>query len=113
MKRETILWISVLTGPIVWFSSLEVNFALSPVLCGMQSKAPVYWVSIASLAITALSGMLAWRQWREVGRPNATPRFGPPSPLRWLAIAGMSLSCFSFLVILAQTVPIAILAGCE
>ena len=113
MKRAAMLWTGVLAGPAVWFLNLEANFALAPLACGAQSKAPLHLVSIASLAIAAIAGILAASQWRQL-----SDHYGGGSPvtemrLRGMAIAGITLSVLSFLVILAQSVPNVILAGCE
>lgn len=113
MKRDLALWTGVLAGPIVWLLSFEANYALAPWACIFQAKLALYLVSIAALILCAGSGMVAWRQWTELGREWPGTGGGALPRSRIMAIGGVLLSAMFFLVILAQAIPPVLLDACE
>ena len=113
MKRDVILWLAIVTGPLVWFTSMEANFALSHWACAYGWKPVLYVISLVALAITAGSGMAAWREWKQVGRDWAGEAGGAIPRSRALASGGVAISAMSFLVILAQSVVELVLGACQ
>lgn len=103
MKGTLALWTGLLTAPIVWFFSLEAKFVLAPWVCTFGWKWAAYAVSLIALAIIAAGGRIAWLQWQQVEgeRPRA------------MALGGVFLSAGFLIVLLAQTIPELVLAGCE
>ena len=105
MKSDLSLWIYVLAAPLVWFASLETNFALAAL--GPQGKPALYLISVAALVITASVGYLAWTNWRQLSNDgNAGSR-------RSLSMGAVVLSVMFFIVILAQALPNFLLKGDE
>jgi hypothetical protein len=113
MNRDTQLWAAVLTGPTIWFLSLLSNFALAPWACTLGWKPALFGVTLVALAITAVSGLLAWKLWRQAGLEMPGESGGAVAHERSLALAGVLLSAMFFLVILAQSVPSLVLGACE
>jgi hypothetical protein len=113
MTRNFALWTAILAGPIVWLVSFEANFALAPWACLFQAKLALYIVSILALVLAGGSGMLAWRQWSELGREQPGEGAGALPRSRIMALGGLLLSSLFFLVILAQAIPEVILQACE
>ncbi|MGA8026522.1 MAG: hypothetical protein WB992_05210 [Bryobacteraceae bacterium] len=113
MSRDAALWTGILAGPIVWLISFEANFALAPWACVFQWKLALYLVSIAALAVSAGSGILAWRQWTALGKEWPGDGGGALPRSRVMAIWGVLLSAMFFLVILAQAIPEVMLGACE
>ena len=113
MKRDFALWIGVLAGPVVWLCSFEANYALAPWACIFQAKLALYLVSLAALLLCAGSGMMAWRQWIELGREWPGGEGGTLPRSRIMAIGGVLLSAMFFLVILAQAIPEVLLEACQ
>jgi len=115
MRREAILWIGILVSPVIWFLSLEANFALAPLACSgqAQGKLLLYLVSGVSLILTAIAAALSYTEWQTSGQnaPGEQMHFWPRR--RAMALAGMGLSGLAFLVIIAQAIPTLMLAGCE
>jgi len=113
MNRDLALWIGLLAGPIAWLSSFEANFALVPWTCIWQGKLTLYLVSLAAFLIAGAAGLLAWRQWSELGR-EADPHGGDTlSRSRSMAFGGVILSSLSCLIIVAQAVVESILVACQ
>jgi hypothetical protein len=96
--RRLALGTGLILAPIVWFASLEANFALAPLACGRHGKRVLLFVSIAALALAAAGGLLAWTQRRFHRR---------------LAVSGAVISALFTIVILAQAIPNIVLEGCE
>jgi hypothetical protein len=113
MKRNLALWTGVLAGPIVWLLSFEANYALAPWACIFQTKLALYLVSLAALILCAGSGIIAWRQWIELGKEWPGTGGGAIPRSRIMAVGGVLLSAMFFLVILAQAIPAVLLEACE
>lgn len=113
MKRDIALWTGVLAGPIVWLCSFEANYALAPWACIFQAKLALYLISIAALVLCGASGMLAWRQWNELGREWPGGGGGALPRSRIMAIGGVLMSAMFFLVVLAQAIPEVVLESCQ
>ncbi len=112
-ERELLLWTGVLAGPVIWFASLLAGFALAPWACTFGWKPAMYAVSAAALALAAAAGLLAHRQWHQLGRADAGEAGGILPSARALAAGGMALSALFFLTILAQAITEFILGACE
>jgi hypothetical protein len=113
MGRDFALWTGILTGPIVWLMSLEVNFALTPWACVTQGKAALYAISIIALLLCAGSGLLAWREWSQLGKEWPDDAEAAVARTRIMAVGGVLLSVMFFLVIVAQAIPQIILKACD
>ena len=113
MARDFALWTGLLAGPIIWLVSFEANFALAPVACDTQGKVALYTVSILALVLSAGSGLLAWREWGELGKQSPGDGEGTLPRTRIMAIGGVLLSVLFFLVILAQAIPEVMLKECD
>ena len=112
-KREWILWAAILAPPLIALVSQGANFALSPWACALQWKPVLYAVSAVALAIVAMSGAAAYREWQHIGREMPGEAGGAVARTRMMAVVGLVLSAFSFLVILAQAVAELVLGVCE
>jgi hypothetical protein len=113
MRRNLLLWVGILLAPIVWFLSMLANFALAPWACAFQWKFALFLVTIVALALCAISGFTAWHEWNQVGREMPGEGGGAVPRERYMALFGVLLSAFFFVVVLAQAVPHIILGACE
>jgi hypothetical protein len=113
MKRDLVLWTAVLAGPVVWLFSFEANYVLAPWACTFQAKLALYLVSLVALLLCAASGIMAWRQWTELGKEWPGNGGGVLPRARIMAIGGVLLSALFFLVVLAQAIPEVLLEACE
>lgn len=113
MTRDFALWTGILAGPIVWLVSFEATFALVPWACLFQAKLALYIVRILALALAAGSGVLAWRQWSDLGKQQPGEGAGALPRSRIMALGGVLLSSLFFIIILAQAIPELVLRACE
>ncbi|MBV9611053.1 MAG: hypothetical protein JO091_01210 [Acidobacteriaceae bacterium] len=113
LSRDFALWIGILGGPAVWLISFEALFALNPWACTFQTKLYLYLVSLIAFALSFAAGLLAWREWTQLGR-EVDPKGGDTlARSRSMAFAGILLSFFSCLIILAQAIAEIILGACQ
>lgn len=112
MKRDFLLWLSILAGPAVWFLNMEASFALAPWVCQWQSNLVPGLTAAIALAIVATSGLLARYEWQRLEVPSGDPQPAEPRP-RAMALGGMLLSGLFFIVIVAQTIPTLQLGLCQ
>ncbi|MBV8708860.1 MAG: hypothetical protein JO182_10170 [Acidobacteriaceae bacterium] len=113
INRDLALWIGVLAGPVFWLCSFEAKFAWAPWACTFQTKLALYLVSLLALLLTAASGVLAWRQWKELGKDPAGEASGALARSRFMAIGGIVFSVSFCMVIVAQAIPELMLGACE
>lgn len=113
MNRTFVLWTGILTGPVVWLVSFEINYALAPWACVTEQKAALYFVSLLALIVSAASGILAWREWKQLGGEWPGEGGGAIPRSRIMALSGMVLSAMFCLVIIAQAVPELMLGACD
>lgn len=112
-KLDTKLWIAIWMGPTVWLLSFLANFALAPWACALGWRPALFAVTAAALAITAASGVAAWKLWHKAGLELPGEMGGAIASARSLALAGVLLNAMFFLVVLAQGLPNLLLGACE
>jgi hypothetical protein len=113
VSRDFTLWTGLLTGPTAWLISFEARFALAQWACATHGKVALYAISALALVITAVSGLLAWREWNGVGQETPGDAEGPIPRQRIMAIGGVLLSGLTVLLIVAQAIPEVLLRPCD
>jgi hypothetical protein len=68
---------------------------------------------VAALALTTISGLVAWNQWQQLGREYPGEATGSLPNSRALASGGVLMNAMFFLVILTQALVEIILGACE
>jgi hypothetical protein len=115
-RRIAALWAGIVTGPIVWFTLLEVNYVLSYVSCESRQTWFLHLAVIASVVLVAAAGYVGWRHCPpEDTQDRTAPVTRSTSEIRsrWMALAGIGLSLWFIVVILAMEIPIAVLKVCQ
>jgi hypothetical protein len=111
--RDLILWCSVLAGPIFWLVSFQAKFSWVPIACASQTNMTLLLFSVLAFICTAGAGLLAWRQWRGLGKQQPGESSDMRSRSRFMALGGVFFSAGFCVVILAQTIPDLILGSCQ
>ena len=112
-RRNLYLWISVLTGPILWLISFAAKFFWVPVACATQTKLVLLLFSVVALLMTVAAGLMGWQQFQQLGRSTVADSGDPLARSRFFAIGGMALSAGFCLVLIAQTLPDLVLGVCQ
>ncbi len=112
-RRNVLLWISVLGGPLVWLSSFETRFALVPWACTFQNKAALFVVFAVSLLLCLICAFIGWAEWKQLGSGQPTAEAGPTARSTFMAIGGMITSVGCGVILIAQLIPELILGACQ
>lgn len=91
-------WTGVLTGPVVWLFDLGLMYLLVRHSCTSRSSAALFAITLAALLLTALGALAA--------KVNLERN-------RFMALGGMMMSGFFFLLVLAEAIPVWVLNPCE
>jgi hypothetical protein len=96
-------WAGVLGGPLAWFASQQVSYALVPWACHGGPLIAIHLTNLVALAVVAVAGALAWRDWRRASNGVSDEGAPPEGRARFLGLVGLTLSSLFGLVIAAQT----------
>lgn len=116
-RRTFALWAGVLTGPIVWLCLLEVNYVLAHVACQTRSRWFLHAASATAAVLVLIAGYAAWSA-RAAG-PHDHETTAPASEetreqqYRWMRLAGLAVSAWFIVVIVAMEVPLFVLEACR
>jgi hypothetical protein len=116
--RLAALWAGLLTGPIAWLMLLEVNYILAYVACESRSTWFMHLAVVIALLVVATAGYGAWAasHGNILAAETLTPPLSDETRLqrsRWMSLAGVALSAWFLLVILAMEVPLIVLKECQ
>lgn len=129
LSRSKSLWFGVLTGPLLWFAQLNVNYqweemeACSPsnpnhrgLVLGLDVRLLVMLVNAAVVLVTLAALATSIRCWR---RTSIVPAGGVSTTTHhrdvahWMALAGMCNSILFLLLIVTGFGPAVILKRCQ
>jgi hypothetical protein len=112
-RRDVVLWIPVLAGPLAWVLTEQLSYMLAPTACWQGSFLILGLVPLGTLSIVLAGALLARNRWKRQPAGSTEEGDARESRSRFLALAGFWL-CVSFaLVILATAVPDLILRVCD
>jgi hypothetical protein len=115
-RRLAALWVGVLAGPLTWAALLEVNYTMSYVACEQRHSWMLHLATGVALALIALGALVVWRAAPSLGRhelPSTDPAETAVLRARFMAIGGLALCGFFFLVVLATEIPVLVLPPCS
>lgn len=131
-----LLWLGMLAAPAAFMVELTASFALVERVCETGGVALIWAVTIGAALVAVAAGVVAWRNWQAIG-PDPEPRGegversapastghtlaseyrtdapGPIGRSRFMALAGIGVSAFFLLVVLASAIPMLALAPCH
>jgi hypothetical protein len=97
-------WAGVFGGPLAWFASQQVSYALVPWACHGGPPIAIHLTNLAALAAVLFAGALAWRDLRRAGRQVSDEGAPPEGRQRFLGLVGLILCLLFGPVIVAQTI---------
>jgi hypothetical protein len=107
------IWAGVFAGPLAWFASQQASYALVPWACHGGPLLAIHLTNLVALAVVALAGALAWRDWRRAGNDVSDEGAPPEGRARFLGLVGLTLSSLFGLVIVAQTIGAFVFGPCQ
>jgi hypothetical protein len=106
-------WAGVFAGPLAWFASQQVSYALVPWACHGGSLLAIHLVNVAALVVVIVAGAMAWHDYRSAGRHAADETSPPEGRQRFLGMLGLTLCLLFGLVIVAQTIGAFFFGPCQ
>lgn len=103
-RRDLLLWLGMLAGPVAWALQLQATYSLAPTACTVESKLFLHLVSLGCLLLALGGAALA----RHLGKGACAE-----SRERFMAVSGVVLSLGFALVIVALEVPNWVLRVCD
>ena len=116
-RRDVLLWLGLLAGPIAWYLHEQLSYMLAPSACAAGSHAFLHLVTLGTLLLAAAGAAVAWGRWKALPEGSTergeTREEAETSRARFMALAGMT-SCAAFaLIILADEIPNLVLGVCD
>ena len=109
-------WLALLASPTIALGAQSVMLALVEPSCANQTRGTIHAIAIASLLVTALFAVLAWREWKQYGalpgHPPDSDAGDPASTRRFVAVAATGVGVLSVLVVLGMWVGVFVLWPC-
>ena len=112
-RRDVLLWLAVLAGPLAWAAQLQINYALAPTACALGGKTFLHLVSLVTFLIAVAGAFLAWIRWKKLPEGSAEHGDAKESRARFMALSGMTMAVFFALVIVASEIPNWTLRVCD
>ena len=107
-------WVGFLGGPVVYLLNHQVLYVLVPIACLHAERRWLLHLSSAVALLLALgAAALARRNWTLAGGEVPGTEGGSVSRTRFMGALGVVLSLAFAVFIVAQWMPVAMLAACE
>jgi hypothetical protein len=106
-------WAAVFGGPLTWFASQQLSYALVPWACHGGSLLAIHLTNLGALVVIALAGARAWRDWRSPGRRVGEGPARAEGRQRFLGLIGLTLCGLFGLVIVAQALGAFFFGPCQ
>jgi hypothetical protein len=106
------LWAGILAGPFAWVLHLQTSYSLTETACAGGRQWLLHVASLVALLLPIAGALCALRLWRRLPAGSTSHGDDFSSRSRFMALAGIVLSAFFVLVILAQWIPTWILGAC-
>ena len=109
---ETLLWISVLGGPLTFLLNLQVSYMMVDWACGTANEWTVHVTHAVALAIVAACAALGFALWKRVRERPADAGATSTARSQFLAILGALGGVLFGISIVAQWIPVMVLGTC-
>jgi hypothetical protein len=112
-RRDVLLWIGLLAGPIAWALHEQVSYMTAETACHSGTVIYQHLATLGTLLLALAGLLIAWRRLQRA--PESSTEKGDPraSRIHFMALAGVTCSAWFALVILAAWIPNLILGPCQ
>ncbi len=106
------IWFGLLAPPSAALTHITLGYPVEHTSCATQTIVQFHILTLALLAITAVSGWIAHREWVRFG--SEVPGQGPPphGSRRLMALLGMIGAVLFAFIIIVQWLPVTMLPPC-
>lgn len=112
-RRDVLLWIGVLAGPVAWALHEQVSYMMAETACHSGTVIYQHLATLGTLAVALAGVLIAWRRLQRA--PEGSTEKGDPraSRIHFMALAGVTCGAWFALAILAAWIPNLILGPCQ
>ena len=111
-----LLWAGLFVAPAAWALNLQANHMLSAFACEGWWRPAFHVVTLITVSIALTGVWLAWRSWQTLrdadGRQEVRALRHRIERSRFMAAAGLVLSAYFALTIMAQWIPALFIEPC-
>jgi hypothetical protein len=107
------LWVVNLAPPMLVLLDLQFAYMLVDHECRRGSSLSGHLVHGVMVALVLVTGLIAWRSWREFGREDPGEEADLRSRSRFMSVLGVLISALSLLTIVAQWMAAFFLSPCQ
>ncbi|HEX8185512.1 MAG TPA: hypothetical protein VF747_12190 [Blastocatellia bacterium] len=112
-RELMMLFTGLVLPPFAFLLNLQIGYTLVPWACSTGNEFVLHIISIATMAVAASGGLIAWREWQRGGRKLPDDEAGRAPRSRFISVLGISMSVLFSLIILAQWIPSFFLSPCQ
>ncbi len=111
---KLLLGVGALAPGLVLLIYQQLDYILVPYVCaGVRSAALFHVLAVATLAVLAATGVIAWRFWRRGGGEWETEEGTVPAAVRFVGLLGFVSAAFFALIVLGMWAAHFILHPCQ
>jgi hypothetical protein len=107
------LWSGIALPILAFIVQQQVSFLLTPWVCDTGRRGVYYVVGLVALAIASAGGWIARGAWSALPARPPGEMDRTTARRRFMALAGMLLSAFFCLVVIAMTIPGVVHRACD
>lgn len=107
------LWAGVLAGPVAWALSQQVGYLFATLECSYGKRLAFSPLMLLMLLLAAGGAYLSWRNWQRAREERSGQDAALKKRSRFMAFAGLLLSGFSLLLIVAEWLPVFFYRQCQ
>src|SRR4051794_3810788 len=86
-RRDVLLWIAVLAGPLAWALTELVCYTIAPTACWSRNQFMLHLVPLGTLLIVAGGALIARRRWHHEPEGSTEKGDFQESRRRFMAVA--------------------------
>ena len=102
---STLLWITILTGPVAFAINFQARYALVEWACGNHRDWALRLIAVTALVAAIASALVAWSAFTRLREEQERARF--------MAMSGFILSAVFAMTIIANELPHFFLGSCD
>lgn len=112
-RRSQALAAGIFLAPIAWTLQLQINYSLTESFCQNGQQWMLHLVSLACLLLAAMGAAIAWMTWNRLTSGSTLEGDARDNGRRFVALAGLVMSLFFLLVIIAMDLPVWWVGACQ
>lgn len=112
-KRDVLLWMAVLAGPLAWALAEQVSYMTAATACWLGRPLLLYLAVLGALGIAGIGAAIGWSRWQRQAEGSSEKGDARDTRRRFMAMAGFWMGLGFALAILAFAVPPLLLRVCD